>query len=257
LSGFDWAGLLPGDLSLWLALVLVALSAVTSFISAAFGLGGGMVLLAVIATILPAAALVPVHGVVQVGSNISRAAVMARHIHLPVLLPMTLGGSAGAIIGGLIAVRLPDWLLFAAVGTFVLWSAWSKGSVGLGRATLVLGGAVSGFLTMFIGGTGPFVAAVIKTLNLDRMSHVGTQAACMVFQHGLKIAVFGVLGFNYLPYLPLVAAMIVTGFLGTLVGRRVLHGMGDNRFRIALTILLTFLGLRLFWMAGTILLGGG
>ncbi len=253
----DLAALLPGDLSPWIALGLLGLSAVTSFISAAFGLGGGMVLLAVMATILPAAALVPVHGVVQIGSNISRAAVMAHYIHLPVLLPMTLGGLIGAMIGGLIAVRLPDWLLFLAVGTFVLWSAWSKGSLGLGRATLFLGGGVSGFLTMFIGGTGPFVAAVIKTLNLDRMAHVGTQAGCMVFQHGLKIAVFGVLGFNYAPYLPLVGGMIVTGFLGTLVGRKVLHGMGDSRFRFALTILLTILGLRLFWMAGAILMPGG
>ena len=86
--GFDPAGLLPGDLAPWLALVLLGLSAVTSFISAAFGLGGGMVLLAVMATILPATALVPVHGVAQIGSNISRAAVMVRHIHLPVLLPV-------------------------------------------------------------------------------------------------------------------------------------------------------------------------
>jgi len=250
-------GLLPGDLAPWLALVLLGLSAVTSFISAAFGLGGGMVLLAVIATVLPAAALVPVHGVVQIGSNISRAAVMARHIHLPVLLPMTLGGLAGAVIGGLIAVRLPDWLLFLAVGSFVLWSAWSKGSIPLGRATLVLGGAISGFLTMFIGGTGPFVAAVIKTLNLDRMKTVGTQAGCLVFQHGMKIAVFGVLGFDYLPYLPLIAGMIATGVLGTLIGSKVLHGMGDSRFRNILTGLLTILGLRLLWQSGSILLGAG
>ena len=253
----DWAGLLPGDLAPWIALCLLGLSAVTSFISAAFGLGGGMVLLAVMATILPAAALVPIHGVVQIGSNISRAAVMARYIHLPVLLPMTLGGLIGAVMGGLIAVRLPDWLLFLAVGIFVLWSAWSKGSLGLGRATLFLGGGISGFLTMFIGGTGPFVAAVIKTLNLDPMAHVGTQAGCMVFQHGLKIAVFGILGFNYAPYLPLIAGMVTTGVVGTLVGRRVLHGMGEGRFRLALTILLTLLGLRLLWMAASILLGRG
>ncbi len=257
MNGIEWAGLLPGDLSLWLGLFLLALSAFTSFISAAFGLGGGMVLLAVIATILPANALIPVHGVVQIGSNISRAAVMARYIHLPVLLPMTIGGLLGAAVGGLIAVRLPDWVLFLAVGVFVLWSAWSKGNLGFGRATILLGGAISGFLTMFIGGTGPFVAALIKTLNLDRMSHVGTQAGCMVFQHGLKIAIFGVLGFDYLPYLPLVAGMIVFGFLGTLVGRRVLHGMGDSCFRLALTILLTFLGLRLLWMSGTAFLQGG
>jgi len=45
--------------------------------------------------------------------------------------------------------------------------------------------------------------------------------------------------------------MIVTGFIGTLVGRRVLHRMGDDRFRLALTILLTIFGVRLLWMAAS------
>ncbi|MDE0940822.1 MAG: sulfite exporter TauE/SafE family protein [Alphaproteobacteria bacterium] len=247
----ELTGLLPAEIAPWVALLLLGLSAVTSFISAAFGLGGGMVLLAVMATIVPAVALIPVHGMIQIGSNISRATVMARYIHWPALLPITIGGAIGAAIGGMIAVRLPDWLLFLAVGSFVLWSAWGKASVGFGRATLWLGGGASGFLTMFIGGTGPLVAAILKSLKLDRMAHVGTQAGCMVFQHGLKIAVFGILGFNYAPYLPLIAGMIATGVLGTLVGRRVLHGMGDDRFRMALTILLTIFGARLLWMSAS------
>ena len=253
----DWAGLLPSDLAPWVAILLLVVSAFTSLISAAFGLGGGLVLLAMMATVMPAAALVPVHGVVQIGSNFGRALVMLRHIRLRAVLQLTLGGVVGATIGGLIAVRLPDWLLFLAVGLFVLWSAWGKVPATAGRAVLLLGGCASGFLTMFIGGTGPLVTAVIKTLNLNRMAHVGTQAGAMVIQHGLKIGVFGLLGFNYAPYLPLVAGMIATGFLGTLAGRRLLHGMGDSRFNYALTILLTILGLRLLWMAASALLQGG
>ncbi|MDP6872892.1 MAG: sulfite exporter TauE/SafE family protein [Alphaproteobacteria bacterium] len=257
MTAIEWAGLLPAELAPWAGLLLLAISAVTSFISAAFGLGGGMVLIAVMATIMPATALVPIHGVIQLGSNIGRSVVMLRYISWSRLLPLTLGGVVGAIIGGLIAVRLPDWLLFLAVGSFVLWSAWGKIPVTSGRAALLLGGVASGFLTMFIGGTGPLVAAVLKTLKLERMAHVGTQAGCMVLQHGLKIGVFGLLGFNYAPYLPLVAGMMITGILGTLIGGRVLHGMGDRRFQYALTILLTILGLRLLWQSGSILLQGG
>lgn len=252
----EWGNLLPGDLSPWSALLLLALSAVTSFISAALGLGGGMVLLAVLATILPAPSLIPVHGVVQIGSNITRAAIMARHIYLPILLPMTIGGLLGAVIGGFIVVQLPDWMLYLLVGLFVLWSSANKDTINLGQGAIFLGGIISGFLTMFIGGTGPFVAAVIKPLNLERMAHVSTQAACMLFQHGLKIAVFGYLGFNYLPYLPLVIGMIIFGIFGTLLGRQVLYAMGDKRFRIALKILLILLGLRLLWMSASAIFTG-
>ena len=257
MSGLEWGNFLPDDLSPWLALFLLALSAITSFISAALGLGGGMVLLAILATILPAQSLIPVHGVVQIGSNITRAAVMARHINISVLLPMTIGGLLGAVLGGLIVVRLPDWMLYLAVGSFVLWSSGNRDVINLGKAAIFVGGTISGFLTMFIGGTGPFVAAVIKPLNLDRMAHVGTQAGCMLFQHGLKIAIFGYLGFNYLPYLPLVVGMITFGIFGTLIGRQVLYTMGDKRFRVALKILLILLGMRLLWMSGSALLQSG
>jgi len=239
--------LLPPELPAWAALLLIALSAFTSFISAAFGLGGGVLLLAAMAELLPLAALIPVHGVVQIGSNAGRALVMWRHIQLSVLLPFLLGGIVGAALGGLTVVRLPDWLLYFGLGAFVLWAAWGRGVPPLGRRAVAVGGAVSSFLTMFFGATGPFVAAVIKTLNLGRMEHVGTFAACMVLQHGLKIVVFGLLGFAYGPYLPFIGAMIAAGFVGTVIGRRVLHRMGDVNFTRALTIVLTLLALRLLW----------
>lgn len=251
----DLPSLVPADLPLWAAALLVAVSAGTSFIAAAFGLGGGVVLLAVMATFLPVSILIPVHGVVQIGSNAGRTLVMARHIRFDILLPFAVGSVIGVAVGGLIAVRLPDWLFNIGLGLFLLWAAWGKGPPAMGRRMLVLGGAVSSTLTMFFGATGPFVAAILKTLGLDRMQHVGTFAACMVAQHCLKVVVFGLLGFAYAPWLPLIVAMIATGFIGTLIGRRVLHGLGDRRFGIALNTILTLLALRLIWLGAEALFG--
>lgn len=239
--------LLPSGLSAWTSVALVVLSAGTSFISAAMGLGGGIVLLAVMATLLPAAALVPVHGMVQIGSNAGRAMVMARDVRLGVMLPFLLAMSVGAAAGGLIAVRLPEWLLQIALGSFILWSVWGRWQPSAAGRALVLGGLISGFLSMFIGATGPFVATLMRALGLGRMQLVATQAATMTLQHVAKVLVFGLLGFAYAEYLPLVLAMIVSGLLGTVLGRKVLSGMGDVRFQKLLTVVLTLLALRLIW----------
>jgi uncharacterized membrane protein YfcA len=239
--------LLPAAVSLWAAIALIVLSALTSFITAAFGLGGGLVMLAVMATLLPPVALLPIHGVIQIGSNGGRAAIMLRQVRLEVLGPFVVGTVIGAALGGLISVRLPEPLFYFGLGLFVLWAAWGKAPPAFGKRAIFVGGVVSSFLTMFFGATGPFVAAVLKTLQLDRMSHVATQSACMVTQHGVKILVFGFLGFNYAPYAGLIIAMILTGFIGTVIGKRVLSGMGDERFKLALSIVLTLLALRLIW----------
>ena len=238
---------LPEGVALWAAALLVVTSALTSFLTAAFGLGGGVAMLAVMASVIPAAALIPVHGVVQIGSNAGRAMVRARDVRLIYLLPFAAGSLLGAAAGGLLAVRLPDWLLQIALGLFVLWSAWGRPpSIG-GRRTLALGGAVTSFFAMFVGASGPFVAALVKTLRLERLEYVGTFAACMTLQHGLKIVMFGLLGFAFAPWLPLVLAMIASGFLGTLVGQRLLVRLGEARFQTILSVILTALAVRLLW----------
>ena len=239
-----WVEALHAGLGLPTASSIILLSFFTSLVSAAFGLGGGAVLLAVLANLLPAAAIIPVHGVVQVGSNLGRAAVLFTHIDRNVLVPFALGSLVGVALGGLVAVRLPPAVLQVGIGTFILWSVFARPPAFL-RHSGALVGLFSSFLTMFFGGTGPFIAAYIKTLGHDRLRHVATHASLMTLQHVLKSLAFGVLGFAFADWLPLVAMMILAGFLGTVAGKAVLTRIDERRFRLALNALLVVLALRL------------
>ena len=61
----ELVSLLPPAMTSLDAGLLVTASLVTSFITAAFGIGGGVVLLVFLALVLPPVALIPVHGIVQ------------------------------------------------------------------------------------------------------------------------------------------------------------------------------------------------
>ena len=233
---------------------LVAVSAVTSFITAAFGIGGGVLLLAIMAVLMPAAALIPVHGVVQIGSNAGRTAIMFRHIERGVLLPFCAGSVVGAVIGGAMAVQLPPHFLKIGLGCFILYSVWGYKASSAGGGSVALVGVLSTFLTMFFGATGTFVAAMVKTLGLGRLAHVATHSACMTAQHAFKVATFGFLGFAFAPYVWLVVLMVVSGFVGTLLGKRVLTRLDDRRFHTVLAWILTALALRLIYEGGELLL---
>ena len=104
---------------------------------------------------------------------------------------------------------------------------------------------------MFVGGTGPFVAAFVSPDRFGKEPTVATHAACMTFQHGLKVVVFGMLGFAFGPWIPLLVAMVMGGFLGTLAGRVVLLKLPERAFAIAFKTVLTLLALRLLWSAAT------
>lgn len=239
--------LFPPDIEPFWSLVLIAVSAGTSFITAAAGIGGGIILLAVMATLVPAHAVIPVHGVVQIGSNGGRTAIMLPHVQWSVMAPFLAGTVLGAAIGGYTVVQLPAaWLKIGLAG-FIVWCAWAPLPGLRGRLITVVTGAFSSFLTMFFGATGSFVSAMVKTFKFGRLEHVATHSACMVAQHIVKVIVFGILGFNFAPYAWLIVAMVMSGFAGTVIGKRFLMKTDDRKFHYILSAILTLLALRLLY----------
>lgn len=238
--------LLPTDLTQFAALILLATSFAGSFITAAFGIGGGVAFLGACAILLPPAAIIPVHGVVQLGSNAIRALMFLRHLLWTALPAFVIGSLVGVAIGGSVVVALPGWIVQSVVGLFILWVVFAKPPKWLSHWPLVTG-LISSFLTMFFGATGPFVAGYIKALDLDRHTHTATHAALMTVQHGLKVAMFGVLGFAFAEWALFIVGLIAAGALGTWSGKLVLGRMTDHGFHRILNVILVLIALRLIW----------
>ncbi len=78
---------------------------------------------------------------------------------------------------------------------------------------------------------------------------MSTHAACMTIQHLLKVIAFGFLGFVLTQWLVLVAAMIVSGLLGTWMGRGLLQRLPEQTFRQIFMAMLTVLAVRLLYKA--------
>jgi uncharacterized membrane protein YfcA len=243
-------GVLPPGIGEGLFAALLAASFAGSFITVAFGIGGGALMLAILAALMPPAALIPVHGVVQLGSNVFRATLLLRHIRWAALPLFVLGAVVGVALGGAIVVELPPGVVQVGVGLFVIWSVLARPPRWLGRMPWAAG-AISSFLTMFFGATGVFVASYTKALNLPRHDHVATHAALMTCQHLLKVLVFGLLGFAFGPWAFVIAGMIGTGVLGTLAGRAVLARLSDVNFRRVLDAILLVISARLIWAGAT------
>ncbi len=248
----DWL-MLPEGVAAWAAWVMILASLVTSFVTAAFGIGGGMMLIAVLAVLLPPAALIPVHGAVQIGSNAGRTLLMLDHVKRSTLLPFALGSLLGVALGGMLFVQFPPWAVQLGLAVFIMWSVFGR-FPRIGGKHLFAGGIISSFLTMLFGATGSFIAAMVKTLQLEPIDQVATHSALMTLQHLLKVIAFGVLGFAFASYLPLVLAMTVSGFVGTYLGKQVLVRMGSVYFKPILNGILLLAAARLLWSAAETLL---
>jgi uncharacterized membrane protein YfcA len=242
----ELVSLLPPAMSLLDAGLLVAASLVTSFISAAFGIGGGFTLIALLALLLPPAALIPVHGIVQLGSNAGRVGIMLKQVVWRPVLPFVIGTVIGASLGAMVVVQLPPWAVQLALGIFIIWVVFAK-LPPIQQRYILLGGVVSSFLTMFFGATGNFIAAMVKTMNLDPVPHVATHSLMMTFQHLAKVLIFGLIGFQFGPYMILIIGMLISGFIGTIIGSRFLTKAGGRYFKPVLNTILSLAAARLIW----------
>jgi uncharacterized membrane protein YfcA len=227
------------------ATLLLGLSFLASMLTATLGIGGGIAMLIAFTYTLPLAALIPVHGLVQMGSNVGRSVVQRQHIRRDIALPFAAWAIVGATCAAFVFVELPGQVLLAALGTFILVTTWVKipALSILSGPKLAVGSFVSAFLSFFVGATGPLVAALLRQSVPDRFERVATHAALMSVQHFLKIPAFLALGFYFQPWLPFVGAMIAAGFLGTLVGTRLLGSISSAAFERGFKVLLTALAL--------------
>ncbi len=123
---FDPALLLPEGIGVGIAALLIIASFFTSAVTASFGIGGGVMMLALMGLFIPVAALIPVQGLVQFGSNAGRTYVQRAHVNKTFLKSFLAGSIFGAAIGAVTVVQLPDALMKIALGVFILFITWGK-----------------------------------------------------------------------------------------------------------------------------------
>lgn len=242
----DITVLLPEGLSLSLAFAFVGFSFFTSAITASLGLGGGIMMLAGLAMVFTPTVVIPFHGFVQLGSNGFRALMLKAYIHWQLILWIGLGMVLGSLLGGSLAVALPESVFLAAIGIFILYSVWGpQPKVAVrGPFASFFGGTAIAALGMIIGATGPLVANFLKSLT-DRRDVVATHSMIMTINNLAKVTAFTLFGFAFGQYLPLMLAMIASGFLGTWLGSHLLHRMPERTFRVGFKAVLTLVALNL------------
>lgn len=230
---------------------LTALSLGTAFLSAISGAGGGAIMIAVMAMVMPASAIIPVHGAVQFAANFGRAGMSWRHIHWPTLAVFVPFSVLGAILASTVLVQLPTDVLQISIGLFILYLCWGPG---LPKPLLSKRGTsgtalLTGFLSLFVGATGPLVAAYMRARFSDRFQTVATFSGAMCWQHAPKALVFGFAGFSFKDWWLVIAAMVVAGLIGTKIGLSALGKISNAHFDWVLKVILTLLAIRLVFLS--------
>lgn len=226
---------------------LIGVSFLTSAFTAIIGVGGGIALISVMPGLLPAAAIIPVHGAVQLASNVSRVFFGFHHIEWRIFWPFSGGAVLGAFVGAQVVVGFHFDDLPLYLGVFILLVTWVPVPKRAFRLPghFALFGALQTVLALFVGVAGPLTGAFLVSAGLPKDRLVITHGTVMAVTHLCKILVFGFVGFAFAPYLPLVAGMIGAAALGSWSGTHLRDRVSESLFRKVFRIVITLLSLRM------------
>lgn len=228
-------------------LLLMLFAFLTSLLTAVMGLGGGLILIALMPGLLPAVAVIPVHAATQLVSNTSRALFGWHDIRWEFVLSFLIGSIAGGLLAARIATLINLDYLPLLIAAFTLFNVWGGGIRfrESPRGEFLTIGFVQTGMGMLSGTTGPLAQSTLVRKGLERDEIVVTSAVFMSISHLIKLALFGVIGFNFAEYWPVMLAMIVAVIAGTWVGTRLRQRVPNEQFKLALKWLLTLLAIRI------------
>jgi uncharacterized protein len=250
-------------------LIFVATGAFAGLLAGLFGIGGGMIMVPILAFLLPARG-VPTSVVMQVSIATSMAVIAAtsvsstlshhRHggVRWDVFRHFAPGLVIGALLGAYTAHLLPGLVLRRIVGVGALLTALQ---LFFGRepkareparphgAELAAAGGLIGWLSSLIGiGGGSLTAPYLSLRGMPMRQAVGTAAA-----GGMPIAWAGAFGFIWAGWghaevpAPALGYVSLSGFAGLAVasvlaapwGARLAHGLPQRTLRRAFAVMLS------------------
>lgn len=249
-------------MSLTVLILIPAICFIGGFFSTLAGLGGGLFTLASTSLLLPVSVVVPLNGVLILAGQVTRVLQFYRHIDWSITLPFIPGSVIGATLGTMVYFAMPETFLAFLLACVLLWFCWIPPSLAARRLAARVPqpyfwvGIAHTFLST-VSGAGVLFQSVMVNSRLPKEGVVATIAATLLFMALFKSVGYLVAGFDYWPWLPVIALSWLMGVSGTLLGKRCLDILPDRWFRILLKTVVTLFALRLLWQVGSNLLARG
>lgn len=239
------------------ALIILAATFITSFISGIFGMAGGMILMGVLVAVVAVPTAMITHGAIMMVANGWRAFLLKEAIIWPVFWRYMIGAAGGISLLFFILWR-PDktaiYFILSAI-PLIIWlpKSWLHLDIRRKGQAEFTGFIVQAMNTM-AGVAGPLLDIFFVNTDMSRQQIVATKSATQCISHLIKAAfwtlpLLGPHQPQITPILPPIWLLLLaapTAMFATWLGKQVLERMHDASFQAWVKWLITVIGIVYF-----------
>jgi hypothetical protein len=205
-------------------LFLVPLGLFAGALTTVAGLGGGQLLVLALAAVFDARTALVISAPALLAGNLHRLWMYRASADRRVALAFVAGGLPGSVVGGVLAVGLPGWLIQTfLIATTALAIARALGWVSFRprAAALTPAGFIIGAVCATSSGAGLLLAPLLLSTGLSGAAYVATAAFCAASLHLGRIGGYALGGLFDAHTLASSALLGVAILTGNLLGDRV------------------------------------
>ena len=234
-------------------ILLTTLSFFTALMTSLAGAGGGTVLLAAMLQFMNPAEAIPVHGVIQFTSNLTRTWLLKKFVNWSIVLRFTALLPIGVYIGLQIFQNIDANNIKNLIGMFILLALIFQNLKFINKFFLpdyayYFVGLLTGILNILVGVIAPLLAVILKQSISEKKSIVGTLGYFGLVGNLLKIIGFTLIGFSFYEYIDTFLMIIPATLVGSRVGQFLLNKISNKIFTIIFQIILIGLAIRLLFL---------
>ena len=184
----------------------------------------------------------------HLSSNLSKIALFKKELDKRLIIIMGLPAIIFVVIGGVLSNYFDTTLLEIFLGVFLLilsllFLLKPKLQIKNGNKEAVSGGVISGFLAGFLGTGGAVRGLTMAAFNLEKSVFIATSAFIDFGVDFSRTIVYFKNGYIHKHDLIYVPFLFLIGFIGTYLGKRILHFIPQEKFRILSLLLIFVIGI--------------
>lgn len=230
-------------------ILMFILSTGTAVISAATGMGGGVIFLVGLNVFMPLDKVIPIHGLIQLKNNVMRVWVLRsflkKELCAPFLIGCVIGVSLVAYFASLITSKLVPFIIIFILVNYSILKPKKMPELKLNSFGFGIIGVFTGFLGILIGAVDPILSPFFVREDFIRQEVIANKSFFQSLVHLSKIPVFLSFGFNYIEHWQLILILFIGGIIGTALGIRLLNYITQETFKIIFKSILFLVGIKL------------